>query len=189
MISIRRLPVPAASPLDVAAERGDGHDWSVCDGSTPRQHWHPKLARFFEYWLAIAPDGRLPGRQHFDPLEIATIMPQVWMLDVVRRDDGTRRFRYRLAGTKEVETLQREVTGQWFDVVHRLDAEHPIYQRLADVVEHGVASYRKGLVGLTHEKDHRLVENCMLPFSAAGKTVDLIAACSILYYSDGREVP
>jgi len=70
------------------------------------------LTQFFGYWLAIRPvQGLLPGRQHFDPLAIPKVMPRLWLLDVVR-EAGTMRFRYRLVGTKEVETLQREVTGQ-----------------------------------------------------------------------------
>jgi hypothetical protein len=179
-----RVLRPAEAPADLS----DGRNWTVCDQSTSRHTWHPKLGEFFEYWLAVSPPGRLPGRQHFDPLKIASIMPHVWMLDVVR-DGGRARYRYRLAGTREVETLQREVTGQWFDEVHRLDKTHPIYERFGHMADHGVATYRRGKVGLSHEKDHRLVENCMLPFAADGQTVDLIAACSIVFYSDGREVP
>lgn len=188
MISGSRIAARVARPAEVPPDNSDGHNWTVCDKSTPHHDWHPKLSRFFEYWLAISPAGGLPGRQHFDPLKIASIMPHVWMLDVVR-DGGRLRFRYRLAGTREVETLQREVTGQWFDEVHRLDKAHPIYERLTYMADHRVATYRKGKVGLSHEKDHRMVENCMLPFAADGKAVDLIAACSIVYYSDGREVP
>lgn len=188
MISSPRIAARPARPLEAPPDYSDGRNWTVCDRSTPRGDWHPKVAQFFEYWLSILPPDKLPGRQHFDPLKIAAIMPHVWMLDVVR-DGGRVRFRYRLAGTREVETLQREVTGQWFDEVHRLDKDHPIYERFTQMADRGVATYRKGKVGLSHEKDHRRVENCMLPFAADGKMVDLIAACSIVFYSDGREVP
>ena len=185
--------MPCRSPSDArriapSPDRPDARDWEACAPAASRAAWHPKLARVFDYWLSIAPAGRLPGRQHFDPLDIAAVMPHVWMLDVDRSRDEPR-FRYRLAGTREVETLQREVTGQWFHEVHRLDNNHPIYARFAYMLEHGVPTHRKGAVGLTHEKDHRLVENCMVPFATDGARVDLIVACSVVFYSDGREVP
>jgi len=178
-----REPEPRWPQSDSSAAQ----NWTACDSVTTRTAWHPKLQRFFDYWAAISPPGRLPGRQHLDPVGLGSILPHVWMLDVVR-DNGIARFRYRLAGTKEVETLRREVTGRWFDEVHRLPATHPILARLAYMLEHGVPTYRRGAVGLTHEKDHRTVENCMLPFAGNGVVVDLIVACSIIFYSDGREV-
>ena len=161
--------------------------WIPCDLAPPRTEWHPKLQRFFDYWVSISPSGRLPGRRHLDPIGLGPVLPHVWMLDVVR-DKGALRFRYRLAGTREVETLQREVTGQWFDEVHPLAPTHPIFARFAYMVENRTPTYRKGIVGLTHEKDHRTVENCMLPFAGDGVAVDLIVACSIVFYSNGQEV-
>ena len=182
------LGTPAHDTAPRSAQSdGSADNWMACDPATARTAWHPKLQRFFEYWAAISPSGRLPGRQHLDPLGLGPILPHVWMLDVVR-NAGLVRFRYRLAGTKEVETLRREVTGQWFDEVHRLPPTHPIFARLAYILEHRVPTYRKGVVGLTHEKDHRTVENCMVPFASDGAVVDLIVACSIIFYSDGREV-
>jgi hypothetical protein len=169
------------------SDGSEGHNWIACDLGTARKAWHPKLQLFFDYWIAIAPAGRLPGRQHLDPVGLGPVLPHVWMLDVVRDGDAPR-FRYRLAGTREVDTLQREVTGQWFDEVHPLAPSHPIFARFAYMLEHRTPTYRKGLVGLTHEKDHRTVENCMLPFASDGVAVDLIVACSIVFYSNGQEV-
>ncbi len=113
------------------------------------------MARLFEYWLSIAPAGQLPGRQHFDPLEIAPIMPHVWMLDVIR-EDGLTRYRYRLVGTAEVMTLQREATGSWFDEVHDNARSGAIYGRFQHMIDKRVGTYRKGIVGLSHHEDHRV---------------------------------
>ena len=178
-----REPATRSAPPDGS----DAQNWIACDPAAARGAWHPKLQRFFDYWVAISPPGRLPSRQHLDPIGLGPVLPHIWMLDVVH--DGARpRFRYRLAGTREVETLQREVTGQWFDEVHRLPPTHPIFARLAYMLDHPTATYRKGVVGLTHEKDHRTVENCMVPFAGDGAVVDLIVACSIIFYSNGQEV-
>jgi hypothetical protein len=174
---------PVAAPADGPALT----NWIACDPGAPRSAWHPKLQRFFDYWLSIAPPGRLPGRQHFEPMALGAVLPHLWILDV-DRSIGAPRFRYRLAGTLEVETLEREVTGHWFDEVHRLDPAHPIYARFAHMLARRVATYRKGVVGLTHDRDHRIVENCMVPLSADGTTVDMIVACSIIFYATGLEV-
>src|SRR5260370_40649224 len=116
--------------------------YSVCGSATDRSWWNEKLARFFDYWLSIKPAGGLPGRQHFDPLDIPDLMPRVWMLDVLREP---LRYRYRLAGTKEVGTLEREVTGRMFDQVHpHLPHDPEAIGRFNEVVHSGARNYREG---------------------------------------------
>jgi hypothetical protein len=160
--------------------------WSTCTAETDRSGWGAKCARFFDYWLKIAPPGRLPGRQHFDPLDIPDLVSRVWMLDVVATPGGPR-FRYRLVGTREVQTLEREVTGQWFDEVHTGAGRPLVERRLRYMVDNRVATYRNGQVRLMHHKDHRTVENCMVPLAGDGRTVDIIAAFSVLFWKDGSE--
>jgi hypothetical protein len=161
-------------------------DWSVCTARTDRLGWGAKCARFFDYWLAIAPPGRLPGRQHVDPLDIPELISRIWMVDVVPTAGGMR-FRYRLAGTREVQTLEREVTGRWFDEIHTGDGRAIVEQRFRYMVENRAATYRKGHVRLIHHKGHRTVENCMVPLAGDGRTVDIIACLSVLFWDDGTE--
>lgn len=164
---------------------GPSASYVVCTPEIDRSAWSPKLVRFYDYWLSIAPPGRLPGRQHLDPLHIPDLMPRVWILDVLR---DPLRFRYRLAGTKEVETLQHEVTGQYFDVAHaRAAGRSQAIGRYRVIVEQRVATYRKGPAGLLMRNGHRVVENCVLPLARDGETVDMILGCSILYGADGQE--
>jgi hypothetical protein len=163
------------------------NDWQPCQPGIDVSGWNSRVRQFFEYWRSISPAGRLPGRQHFDPLHIPLTMPNVWMLDVVRQDGGIR-YRYRLVGTREVGTLEREVTGEWFDEAHPSPPDSPIYRRLSHMIEHRQGTYRKGLVGLRHHEDHRNVENCMVPFASDGAQVDMIGVCSVLFYDDGSEV-
>jgi PAS domain len=161
--------------------------WQDCGPATDRSGWNPLIARFFEYWLSIAPTGRLPGRQHFDPLDIADLMPRVWILDVVL-EAGRPRFRYRLVGTMEVQTLEREVTGRWLDEVHPQVAAKPDgFARFTYIAETGKPTYRKGPVTFVHRKDDRIVENCMLPLARDGAVVDMIMVCSVFYRPNGKE--
>jgi hypothetical protein len=161
--------------------------WAPCDAATDRSSWYPLLAEFFQYWLSIHPaSGLLPGRQHFDPLDIPFVMPRMWLLDVVR-GDGLLRLRYRLVGTKEVETLEREVTGEWLDDVHPRIKENPaLLDRYRFMAEQGKPTYRKGFVNFSHKREHVRVENFMAPLAEDGRTVDIIAACSVSFLSDGR---
>src|SRR5215470_6859111 len=63
------------------------------DGEAP----HPRIARLIEHWRALAPGpGLLPGRQHFDPMQVRDLLPHLWLLDVVA--GPPRRFRFRLVG-------------------------------------------------------------------------------------------
>jgi hypothetical protein len=161
--------------------------WTPCDAATGRDAWYPLLAKFYEYWLSIRPSAALlPGRQHFDPLDIPDVMSRVWLLDV-DRSEGRPRFRYRLVGTKEVETLQREVTGMWMEDVHpRLKEKPALFDRYLFMAEHGEPTYRKGFVNFSHKREHVRVENCMVPLARDGRIVDIIAACSVSFLPDGR---
>jgi hypothetical protein len=169
--------------------QGHAAKWQSCNAASDRSAWNPYVATFFAYWLSIRPaEDRLPGRQHFDPIDIPAVMSRVWLLDVVR-DAGQVRFRYRLVGTKEVETLQREVTGQWFDDVHPRLKESPAFlERYHHMVASGEPTYRKGIVNFAHKREHEQVENCIVPLARDGLTVDMLAACSVLYRSNGREI-
>lgn len=172
-------------------EQGQGASgaWRVCEPAADRSAWNPYVAKFFAYWLAIRPAASLlPGRQHFDPVDIGTVMSRVWLLDVVP-DGAEMRFRYRLVGTKEVETLQQEVTGKWFDDVHPRLKENPAHlERYRFVATTGQPTYRKGAVNFAHKREHAHVENCLVPLARDGKTVDVIAACSVLFRADGSEI-
>jgi hypothetical protein len=161
--------------------------WQDLSPATDRSQWNPLIARFFEYWLLIAPPGRLPGRQHFDPLDIVDLMPRVWLLDVVRGATGPR-FRYRLVGTREVQTLERDVTGRWLDEAHpHLTVTANGSARFHHIADTGKPTYPKGPVTFVHHKDDRIVENCILPMARDGASVDMIVGCSVLYRSTGRQ--
>jgi hypothetical protein len=93
----------------VNADYGTWTDYRVPED---RSDWHPLIRQFYEYWLSVAPEGRLPGRQHIAPEHMVPMLSRMWMLDVHRHP---LRFRYRLYGTALANSLHREVTGRWMD--------------------------------------------------------------------------
>src|SRR3546814_3761584 len=85
-------------------------DWSsdVCSSDL--------IKALYDYWQSIRPnDLALPGRRHFDPLDIPELLPNIWMLDVKR---DPLRFRFRLIGIDIVRFTGRDSTGQWLDEVY-----------------------------------------------------------------------
>jgi hypothetical protein len=151
-----------------------------------RSHWHPLVRRFYDYWLAVAPVGRLPGRQHVAPEDLVPLLPRVWLLDVQR---NPLRFRYRLAGTEIVRSVGREITGGWLDEVQPQSVSNPIMRdRYRYVALSGRPSWRRGPTFWNRDPDHRTVENCLVPLAADGRTVDMIFGFTILFNSQGREI-
>lgn len=141
--------------------------------------WHPKIAQFFNYWRKIRPDSGLPGRQHFEPLDIHSLLPGIWLLDVQREPF---RLRYRLVGTEAVDVIGAEVTGQWMDEAHALIARQPAYlDRYRAVVEQKLPSWRHGTPLFSMHKKYTTLENLIVPLAADGVTVDMLAALTVFH--------
>ncbi len=148
-------------------------------GDAVAPHWHPKIARFFLYWRKIHPASGLPGRQHFDPLAIHSLLPGVWLLDI---QPEPFRLRYRLVGTEAVEAIGSEVTGQWMDVAHTAVAQGAAYMdRYRAVAEQGFPSWRRGVPRLWTHKKYATLENMVVPLAADGVTVDLLACLTVFH--------
>jgi hypothetical protein len=110
-------------------------------------------------------------------------LPRLWLLDVQREPF---RLRYRLAGTRIVEAIGREVTGQWLDEAHPHLANDPAsLERYRQAVVTGIPSRRKGRATLFHLNDYKTIENAIFPFAADGVSVDLLQICTIFYRADG----
>ena len=50
------------TPNPEVAEAADFGDWTNYRIPEDRSGWHPMVRSFYEYWLSIAPPGRLPGQ-------------------------------------------------------------------------------------------------------------------------------
>lgn len=146
--------------------------------------WHPRTTRLYHYWRSIRPrPGLLPGRQHFDPIEVPELLPGMWLLDVARNPF---RLRYRLCGTGVVGAIGREVTGMWLDEAHpRALAATDCAARCRRLVEDGTPSWRKAPPRLWTQGDVGMVETLLLPLARDGRTIDMLCAHGVLYHPDG----
>jgi hypothetical protein len=173
----------AGDLLSAGAAYGVWTDHQVPDDPVA---WNPCVRRFYDYWLSVAPPGRLPGRQHIAPEDITTLLPRLWMADVFR---DPLRFRYRLVGTEIVRSVQRELTGQWLDEAQPESVSNPLLSnRYRFIVETGRPTWRRGATLWNRDRHHRIVENCLVPLATDGETVDKIFAMTVLFDTDGREL-
>jgi hypothetical protein len=170
-------PLPAGADYGVWA----GHQVPVDPAA-----WHPPVRCFYDYWLSVAPPGRLPGRQHIVPEDIVSLLPRLWMCDVFR---NPLRLRYRLVGTEIVRSVQRELTGHWLDEAQPESVSNPtLRNRYRFIVETGRPTWRRGPTLWSRDPQHRTVENCLVPLATDGETVDKILAMTAVFDAGGRQI-
>lgn len=150
-----------------------------------RQKLHPKIRQFIEYWRSVAPEGRLPGRQHLDPTAIPALLANLWIMDVERAE--TLRFRYRLIGTNVARAFAKDLTGRYLDEVHPGFESTGIHGFLSEVANTGLPSWRVGRPKFFALRDFLRLERVYLPAARDGKTVDMIFAMTIFLDRHGQE--
>mgnify|MGYP000159200712 FL=1 len=148
----------------------------------------PKIRALFDYWRSIHPDpahpgAGLPGRQHFDPMDIPQLLPNIWMMDVEREP---LRFRLRLVGTEIVKFSGRDATGQWLDEIFTDYEKTDAYRFHRACALSGEPGYRKGSVLSNPERDYIEAERLYLPLAEDGKTVDILLVITLY---DGTPPP
>jgi hypothetical protein len=151
----------------------------------PLSQWHPKVRRLYEHWHGLRPGpGLLPGRQHFDPLSVVELMPNLWMLGI---DEASGRYRYRLVGTRMVEGMGRDLTGHWYGEAHPGATEHPMHAYLQARILAGEPTWRRGRPWLHVDPNIFEIEQVILPLAKDGHTVDLLLAITVFFYAGGVE--
>jgi len=145
---------------------------------------HPMVRAIVDYWLRIGPADALPGRQHFDPVDIWKLIPNVWIVDVF---GDPPRFRYRVAGTRVVDYLGREPTGKTMDEVFPHFQETETCKGLLRVIAERVPHWRRGTPTLRSDKNFKIVEQVSLPLARDGRTVDMILNLSVVMAAQGTQ--
>jgi hypothetical protein len=148
--------------------------------------WHRKVSALRDYWQARRPGpDLLPSRAHIDPADIPTLLPNIFLLDVL---ESPLRFRYRLAGTKLLYAGGRELTGLLMEDAHpNLFIASPYADYPACVREHRV-SRRLGSPVFDWDREHVRIERLLLPLATDGTRVDMILGLSVFFDAEGREL-
>jgi hypothetical protein len=134
---------------------------------------HPRFRRLSDYLAAKAPLGKLPGRQHIDPLEIFDLLPYLMLVDVVRQPDGSARYKIRLAGTEAVAIQGSDGTGKYADEILSSPEGAGIIRRYDEILKTRQPQYRCGVVA-TPGREHVRYERLVFPLAADGENVDML---------------
>ena len=143
-------------------------------GSQSPNDGHPRFRRFSEYLAAKAPPGKLPGRQHIDPLELFDLLPYLMLIDVIRQPDGSVRYRLRLVGTEAVAIQGSDGTGKYVDEILTGREGAEIIRRYDEILETRQPQYRRGVVA-TPGREHVQYERMAFPLARDGVNVDMLA--------------
>lgn len=138
-----------------------------------------KIAVLHRYWRKLCPSSRLlPGRQHFDPLQVPRLLPWVWLIDVSR---DPLRFRYRLIGTVHVDACGWNQTGLYLDQVHPRFIGSSAYPQFCAVAEREGLAFYAGPPTYVIKKDYISIERLILPLAADGEVVDKLLGITVLH--------
>jgi hypothetical protein len=150
-----------------------------------------RLREVHAYWRELGQSlGRLPGREHLDPLSLKPHLPFLWMVDAVPSERGVR-YRYRLIGTEIVAARGGDDTGRFVDDVNReLAGRQDVSMRFALVLRSGRAHWRRGpplWVNIIGDRAP-YIENIYMPLAAADGTSGLVLAVNAYLDHSLREI-
>jgi hypothetical protein len=136
-----------------------------------------RLGRLFSYWRSIAPpEADIPGRQHFDPIQVPDILPLIWLLDI---QHNPLRFKYRLVGAEREWALGLNPVGFWLDEIHPDFMAHPYYCDYVDLATGGHPSFRHGFPEFQTRRRSGLQQRLLLPLARDGVCVDMLLGATV----------
>ena len=131
-----------------------------------------QFARMRDYLTGVAPPGKLPGRQHIDPLAIRALLSFTNLVDI-ERTDGNIRFRFRLIGTLQSTAAGREISGRYLEEAVLPEYVDRIRANMTTVVESREPVYDR--FGMPHpDRDFIDTERVYFPLARDGETVDML---------------
>ncbi len=139
---------------------------------------HPVVVEMIDYWRQIRPGpGQLPGRQHFDPVNIPKLLPFTGLIDILREPEL--RLKVRLAGSRIAETLGPGLVGQYLDELVPNFAATLVAQDYFRVATDGIPVWYRGRQTSAIGKAFLPVERLFLPLATDGTTPDGIIGMMI----------
>ena len=132
---------------------------------------HPKIRRIYDYWLSIHPAADLPGRQHFDPLDVPLLLPNLCLIDAPTPSTD---FTFRLMGTRLENFYGGDFTGKPFVSAYVKARQSRSFIDLCATQHDGLPRWRRGPAAFVQNREHVTIERVFLPLAGDGVTVDLI---------------
>lgn len=133
---------------------------------------HPRFIRMIEYLKAVAPPERLPGRQHIDPCDFASLLRLINLVDV-ERGEGAMKFRFRLVGGGQTHAAGRNITGLVVEDAVLPDFADRIIGNMNQVLVTRLPVYDRFPMPFP---DRQFIDSQRMyyPLAADGETVDML---------------
>lgn len=146
----------------------------------PYDELNPIVRALLDYWQRMHPDNGLPGRQHFDPAAIASLLANVWLLDVT---SDPYRFNYRVIGSALVDAGTPCKTNEWLHVsVPEPDKRADMEAFFIEAIESRSPNWRRGAPTIYHNRYISDLEVIALPMARDGETVDQLLCATVFYW-------
>jgi len=133
---------------------------------------HPCFLWVRDYLRRVAPENRLPGRQHIDPVDLRSVLSLINLAEVLH-DGGRLRFRFRLVGTTQTTLAGREITGKFVEDAVLPELRDRIIANMRQASEGGLPVYDR--FPMPHPgRKYIDTERIYFPLAADGETVDML---------------
>lgn len=133
-----------------------------------------------EYWNHLAQRlDRLPRRAEIDPVDLPVdLLPNIFLVDVVRMGDAPPRFRFRLLGAA-ITTRERVRPGQYLDEYMTEKRPDDMTPHYLDCLQRHVRIRRTNLAWDHPTKAFISYHVMLLPLSNDGTLVDALLGLAI----------
>jgi hypothetical protein len=137
------------------------------------------ICRLVQYWRARCVDGRLPARRDIDPIALAFVLPNIFLMDVLPAEEPRNRFRFRLFGTELARIHGRDLTGRTFHDALEPEPADGAVRHAMRLVEERVPLFVSGKVRYLANKEWLSFENCLLPLQDEAGAVNKILGATV----------
>ena len=138
-----------------------------------------RFAVLLDYWRDLAARlGRLPRRAEFDPVATPGVLPNLFLVDVVRDGAAKPRFRFRLLGGA-ITARESVRPGQFLDEFPAMRDSERIMKHYHDALDLKIRVRAATLAWDHPTKDFITYHALLLPLSEDGRTVDTLLGLAI----------
>ncbi|HNB25427.1 MAG TPA: PAS domain-containing protein [Alphaproteobacteria bacterium] len=138
-----------------------------------------RFAVLLDYWRGLAGRlGRLPKRSEFDPVDTPGVLPNLFLVDVVRDGTAEPRFRFRLLGGA-ITARESVRPGRFLDEFPAMRDSDRIMRHYHDALDLKVRVRAATLAWDHPTKDFITYHALLLPLSEDGHRVDTLLGLAI----------
>jgi len=133
----------------------------------------------YSFWRGLAEAPALPARSDFGPEDIPrSVLPWLFIMDVLREPDGELDYRFRLTGTSNVSLVSRDPTGKRASEIFKNDDRAFMLQSFGTTVTEAEPTIWNAAV--PHDRIEKIdLWRGLFPLAADRKTVDAILGIAV----------